>query len=503
MFSCRRVGQRAAWQRLGWRAESTSSSSAATASSTLSPSVATVSSTISPSTRVRGEHPHLAHVLGHRAIVLRAAEDIVSPVDAFAIIRAVERRFGRVAEYRFHRDADCSARYQYIAYMAFWDPAAYARVPQGNVVLNVILPPVNQNTSELPGGIGLADITPVLDAQDWTDNNLADEVDGYFEQPTDGSRVIPVRVEHYAGRFQKHKMLPPLSTMRSNHSLVSQFVHWGGFAPMTPAPKAHITRSDLLFGGAPVDHPHMRHLLQGWQASSQNPYESRRRSPAPTWKPEPPTSESKNPFLQAVTETDPQTEEPIASSRDTPTSASPTLSAQLPAAEPTAEASPTPPLQAKAKQAPPPPKAEPKQATVKATEPTPDESPKPTAPPRAAPIPMSVPISDARAARNVMRNAPFASQAKIQQANAKPRVGAKANANAASKSSATAKPNAAKSNATATAKPTKKQKGAEKGKDAKGGKEKATSSLPSRPVEVEERQTGMATRLKGLLGGWL
>jgi hypothetical protein len=50
-------------------------------------------------------HPHLYHVLGERMIILRSmdSEFVSSPVDALAIVRAVERRFGRVAEYRFHR----------------------------------------------------------------------------------------------------------------------------------------------------------------------------------------------------------------------------------------------------------------------------------------------------------------------------------------------------------------------------------------------------------------
>jgi hypothetical protein len=38
-------------------------------------------------------------------IILRSmdSEFVSSPVDALAIVRAVERRFGRVSEYRFHR----------------------------------------------------------------------------------------------------------------------------------------------------------------------------------------------------------------------------------------------------------------------------------------------------------------------------------------------------------------------------------------------------------------
>lgn len=49
------------------------------------------------------QHPHLHHVLGDQVLTMRTMDYITSPLDALAIVRAVERRFGRVAEYRFYR----------------------------------------------------------------------------------------------------------------------------------------------------------------------------------------------------------------------------------------------------------------------------------------------------------------------------------------------------------------------------------------------------------------
>jgi hypothetical protein len=61
-------------------------------------------------------------------------------------------------------------------------------------MLRVTLPPSNPNL--LSGGIGLADLKPLLDAQDRTDQTSDVDV-GDDLKPTDGSRVLQFRVEHY------------------------------------------------------------------------------------------------------------------------------------------------------------------------------------------------------------------------------------------------------------------------------------------------------------------
>jgi hypothetical protein len=106
LVSCRRVGQRAIWR--GIRAESTSPAADTSPAQGASPTQGTSNLDLIaalPGARPTqpGKHPLISQALGYRAIVLRTVQSIESPVDAFAIIRALERRFGRVAEYRFHR----------------------------------------------------------------------------------------------------------------------------------------------------------------------------------------------------------------------------------------------------------------------------------------------------------------------------------------------------------------------------------------------------------------
>ncbi|KAF7362235.1 hypothetical protein MVEN_00569700 [Mycena venus] len=214
-------------------------------------------------------HPHLTYHMGERAIRLRSVERIASPLDALAMVRAVERRFGRVAEYRFHHDQEIPNRFQFVAYLSFWDPATYARVPRTEpILLRVKLPP--ENTSLTSGGVGLADLTPYLDPKNWTDNDLAAEVDAQFDQSdasTDGSRVLRFHVEHYSSRYQTRAPLPDNLSPADVHFrrfLMANFIRWGGFAPKEPLPETRISASDLVFGGGEVDHPYMRHQLNYW-----------------------------------------------------------------------------------------------------------------------------------------------------------------------------------------------------------------------------------------------
>ncbi|KAJ7496915.1 hypothetical protein FB451DRAFT_1209244 [Mycena latifolia] len=541
----RRVGQRAAWpRRRGCRSTSTSTEgSSAPASTAASPSAST-------STRVP-EHPHLLHVLGQRSVVVRIVDDlgITSPRDALAIVRTVERRFGRVAEYRINRDAETPSRYQFLANIAFWDPAAYARVPQTPTVLRAVLPP--KDDDPLSGGVGLADITSLLDAQEWTDNNLADEVNAHFdapETPEDGSRIVELRVEHYTGRFQRNEVrarsILTGTPSRFSQAFAANFVRWGGFAPLKPLPgPLKITRSELLFGGAAVDRPHMRQVLQVFSLAYgvKNPYEvptvgtlapSSQRltaaATATTSHPAPSSSsdaaaEVREALLDTLAEsapTLPQTDAP--SSSPTPTEPTP----QPGVAEVTVEAKPmqTPPPveakqpeaevkhaspeaeveqaspRAKAKQAAPkaaakqaPPKAEPvgNQASpeAEAKPASPSAKVKPAATPKAAPKqppPKAGPAfvtdrTQIRAARGVMRkNEPAKAEAPK-----KPVVNAKEPVKAAG------------ANANEPAKKKKKEK------ESKPQPGPAQASVPERPIEVEERQTGMATRLKGMWGRWL
>ncbi|KAJ6593486.1 hypothetical protein B0H19DRAFT_1090555 [Mycena capillaripes] len=451
------------------------------------------------------QHPHLYHVLGDKVLTMRTMDHITSPLDAFAIVRAVERRFGRVAEYRFYRDAETLNRYQFVAHFAFWDPASYARVPKkGSTKLRVKVPP--PITDPASGGVGLTDMVPFLEAQDWTEN--AAEVDANPEQetPTEGPRVIQFMVDHSAARFQNGIELPGARMGRKRVALAAQFVRWGGFAAKEPVEKLpRITRSDLLFGGAKVDHPHMRHLLGLWKKLTANPYANENTKPTMLSKKptaandqsqaaeqrslatparEPQNQEQRleaqtleaqtldlgaslnDPSQSAVGNLPPQNTD---TSNDDPDPQTTTQQQTLatPASTtldppPKTAASPSPAPSSSVSQPP--------------SSPTPTQhQPRPAANVNAKPAPER--RNQARAARVVMH--------KVKPAEPTPAVNASASG-----------PKGKAAQSQTPSQPTN-SKGRKPKKDAN-----PAPKVSERPIEVEERAAGIAGRLKGLFGGW-
>ncbi|KAJ7125112.1 hypothetical protein C8R44DRAFT_734419 [Mycena epipterygia] len=469
--------------------------------------------------RIPREHPHLNYALGYGGIHLRAMDMIHSPADALAIIRAIERRFGRIAEYHFYRDPDDS-KYQFIAHFGFRDFEAYARVPKGSIVIRVTVPPLPQVRPS--GGVGLADLAPLLNAQDWTDNDLTKEVSDHFNAPpSDDVRVIPVRLEHYSGGWRSQKFDPPAYAARFNRPLANKFVQWGGFAPIKPLPApVHITRSNLIFG-EPVDHPRMRHLMKIWSASLnvRNPYEyspelssppprrTNPRSPATAATAPPRTTPSASdvadalatpaadtavpptPLKNAASPPPPAPEagpQPLATDITAQMEGEPEVVVEQ--ASPTADAKATP---QKVWQIPPkappnvaatwqmPSRAEPTQTPVKTTKPGLPMARVTQTPSRAEFAPVA-PKTQVRAARGALRKMDPAPKPAVE----------------------TKKPKQKEERpAPLPAQPSKK-----KAKEVKQASQpsgvKAAPPPPQRPIEVEERQAGITERLKGLFGGW-
>ncbi|KAJ7039031.1 hypothetical protein C8F04DRAFT_1086879 [Mycena alexandri] len=467
----RRVGQRAVRY----------ASSAATAASSSAP----------PATTKVEEHPHLLHVLGNRAISVRTTDSIVSPADALAIVRAIEHRFGRVAEFRFAKDSDPN-RFRGTAQIAFADPATYARVPTAITRLRVKMPPANDIPES--GGAGLADIAPYLDAQEWSGNDLPAEVDE--EPPTDGSRIIEVNIQPSPNGFESINLPSVIAKNRTN--IISTFVSWGGFAPLSPLPQSvEVTQSDLYCGEPKVDHPHMRNQLQVWNKwlyGPQGPPQTTNTSAvAPSSSVDTVKAAEPQTDVQEV-QSEPPPETTQTSSFDS-TDALPWLSAG-PASPPPESSSPT------ASTSTPSP-------TTSASEPTPalesQNQPK-TADPRPiksqasvktkpalviTPIPdVAIRRSEARAARSVvLKNLP------------KPPPMSKPKKTSPS-------PRPLERGPPGPPKPVAKVVSEEqekaKAERAKAKKEKAAKETKAaeQPIEVEERKTGVAGRLKGLFGGW-
>ncbi|KAJ7188673.1 hypothetical protein C8R46DRAFT_1055468 [Mycena filopes] len=467
---------------------------------------------------LRDEPPHLHYILGNRVLLGRTADSsIISPKDALAIVRAVERRFGRVAEFRVYPASHSNRYFQNTAYFTLWDPAAYVRVPAKPTRISVKVPASKEEGFE-NGGIGLADIAPYLDAQDWAGDDASLPLPE--EAPTDGSRIIQLDIEHSEKRFQNFKGSMPNSISYLRNSIIPHFVSWGGFAPLKPLPEpVKITRSDL-YCGSTIDQPHMRKQLEVWKNWLQGqPVTSKLRN-VPAREPSPSAVAEPSPSLvtaQEVVQPDapegdvPEVQLSSAEPTDTPSSSADTLPwlTATPGSPPPVPETPVSELE------------EPAAATETLTEPEPTER-KTTeskaakaqaaaqAKAKAKPAPVTTPIppaavrrSEARAARTaVLKTLPKlepASKPKpkpkvsfpipLQQGPSLPKPPKPVVKLVVSEEKQQKKQEA---KGTQTAEPEK----AKAKKPVKGQKE------PEPPIEVEERKTGVAARLKGLLGGW-
>ncbi|KAJ7794301.1 hypothetical protein B0H14DRAFT_2923502 [Mycena olivaceomarginata] len=476
---------------------------------------------------------YVPYVVGDRALKLRTMQHITSPLDAIAMVRAVERRFGRVAVYQFNRDAEIPSRYQFVAYLSFWDPESYSRVPP-NALVSVKLPP--ENPSIISGGPGLADITPYLDSKDL---DPTAEAVAESEQPAtlaDGSRIVQFRLETYTARIRPGRL---------HLSLMSNFVRWGGFAPKESLPEPPtITRSHMLFGGATVDNPRMRHQLMQWSVV-RNPFESRRplvRSPArdsaPTPAPEPKeeqprirqaqgdfkSSESAT-DLSWISEAAPSDSESATDlpwiSKAAPSDAAippqqnsasePTSSPQPPSSQsPTGEAHPAEHVSAPAS-SPEPTRPQPvvqveAAPATSSSAPSPSPSPSPSKP---QPQPSAKPQASAKS-----KSAKAGSSKPVVQTQQAPTpvaapVARRNDARAARGVVQKVKPTepVASAKVAVQAPQTKKQQQpiapAEKKKAKPNPAAKQTGKSSGQPIEVEERTSGMSDRLKGMLRGWL
>ncbi|KAF7315172.1 hypothetical protein MIND_00031600 [Mycena indigotica] len=189
------------------------------------------------------------HLLGERVLSLQFKDPVTSPADALAVVNAVERRFGRVAEFRFSKDTSPSSEYNTTASLAFSDIKTYEQVPKDEqVLLTVNLPPTPALSS---GGPSLSDLNPE-------------------SQTSDDSRTISFSVSHSRRVFQTLKTNPPAYTLRPKIAveLQSNFVRWGGFAPLeSSASDSDITPTQAALDDSTIDRPNMRYQLRQWQTT--------------------------------------------------------------------------------------------------------------------------------------------------------------------------------------------------------------------------------------------
>ncbi|GLB37720.1 hypothetical protein LshimejAT787_0407710 [Lyophyllum shimeji] len=224
---------------------------------------------------------------------LRGNKFLRSAADALAVIRAVERKYGAVREYRFQKDFELPTHYQHIISVAFRDPKAYERIPVETETFSVTLP---GTTHDRPGGVGLDELEPVLQSADYVESslpsfgNIMDDIDN-------GAEGEGEEVTFTISRADLNWYTPATfpGSLPASESLSRCFIRWGGFHELQPiSAETPISKADI-FRPSTIDSPCMRLALRRHSETLRipNPYEalsttaSDSSQPALNWEPLP------------------------------------------------------------------------------------------------------------------------------------------------------------------------------------------------------------------------
>lgn len=199
-----------------------------------------------------------------RVVQLRFAYVPESMVDALSAIREVERKFGRIRDYRPLRDADLPSEYQAIFWVAFESPESFKLVPPSGVTLKV---PVSVRESQ-EGGPGLSDILGLLEPRerDRLDRPATTLLGDLSREKSDETvRTIDVEVRRVSETEIRYRNItrPPVRSRAMKAAMGHAFLDWGGFTSLQP-----------LYETSPFTNPmqghqepgmnHMRLVLNKW-----------------------------------------------------------------------------------------------------------------------------------------------------------------------------------------------------------------------------------------------
>ncbi|KAF8161316.1 hypothetical protein B0H34DRAFT_857770 [Crassisporium funariophilum] len=192
-----------------------------------------------------------------RTAFVKTWEPFQNIADTWALLRVLERKYGKIVEAHFLKDFEMPNRYQTYSYVIFEKPESLQRIPMEGHTFAIPAP----NVSKQPGGIGLEDIGHLLESTDR---------DEYFELPSAASsmqdsnsqRTIGLRIERAS--TSDYYTIPHLEhePQYQREPVMRAFMSWGGFHELKPIESSrHISEAEI-FGPTDLDHVRMRAALQ-------------------------------------------------------------------------------------------------------------------------------------------------------------------------------------------------------------------------------------------------
>ncbi|KAL9712044.1 hypothetical protein Ac2012v2_005120 [Leucoagaricus gongylophorus] len=189
--------------------------------------------------------------------------------EAFALIRAVEQKYGPVESFTFRKDAESPSIYQTKVGITFRKIESFNQLPTLPEVFHIRGPKLQSKRSRGIGGIGLDDINPfILGDVEFLTANQVSEMDRE-------ERTIDFRIQRAdRAHFSPSPFRPFSMPERKRKAIGSKMLQWGGFHPMKPINSTlPITDQDLT--KETVDHVYMRRTLRFWAdyCKESNPFE--------------------------------------------------------------------------------------------------------------------------------------------------------------------------------------------------------------------------------------
>lgn len=205
-----------------------------------------------------------------RTVCIRMSRTLAGGmVDAFAVVRGVERKFGRIREYRFIRDGEVNSEYQMLCWAAFQSEDSMSLVPEKGIIMNV--PAATQDPTIPQGGPGLEHLQGLFDMKD-VDSSSPPTYSA--EDPSAQPRMIELNVQRAASDLRFSGDSSPLNLTKGKKIAIGHsFYEWGGFYPLKPlytsSPFTSPTEEPPPTPGP--DHEQMRIALNKWSQILERP----------------------------------------------------------------------------------------------------------------------------------------------------------------------------------------------------------------------------------------
>ncbi|KZP08914.1 hypothetical protein FIBSPDRAFT_874070 [Athelia psychrophila] len=194
-------------------------------------------------------------------IHVRAWKHPDSMAEAMAIVRGVEKKYGRLREFKWIRDWDGPQMYQSILWGSFHSSESLRRVPINGDTINIPAPTIDPLT---PGGVGFHEMRQLLVPADAESVNEAHEhVGPVMKSILGGPEVISIKVDRALKDtdYYAKVALPEQPTMGRRVATAHALLDWGGFARLSPQFSVDHSPFNTDAGDVPADRENLRKVL--------------------------------------------------------------------------------------------------------------------------------------------------------------------------------------------------------------------------------------------------